>query len=246
MPPAPQALEISDLASRIAARRRVGEVQVVGLTGSVAVGKTTLARSLVQSLSADATVASVSTDGFLLPNAVLLERGLGHRKGFPETFDSEALSALIRGARLGPVTAPGYSHVTYEIDPALAVTVDRPDILLLEGLGFAPDAAGVTPARDLDLLVYIDAEEADIEAWFVERFMGFWRAAENDPASFYAQFRTMDEDQTVAFARTVWTRINLANLRDHIVQVRDLADIVLCKTRDHGLTLVRDSVSTRA
>ena len=240
MPTAP-ALDLTDLAARIKARRRPGEVQVVGLTGSVAVGKTTLAQALVQALSAGANVASVSTDGFLLPNPVLLERGLGHRKGFPETFDSEALSALIRGARTGPVTAPGYSHVTYEIDPARSVTVDRPDILLLEGLGFAPDADGATPARDLDLLVYIDAEEADIEAWFVERFMGFWRSAEHDPASFYAQFRSMDEAQTDAFARTVWTRINLANLRDHIVQARDLADIVLCKTRDHGLTLVRDT-----
>lgn len=243
MAPSP-ALEVEDLAARIEARRRPGQVQVVGLTGSVAVGKTTLTRSLAQALAARASVAAVSTDGFLLPNDVLLQRGLGHRKGFPETYDSAALSTLIRESRRGPVTAPGYSHVTYEIDPDLAVTVDRPDILLLEGLGFAPDADGVTPARDLDLLVYIDADETDIEAWYVDRFLQFWRAAETDPTSFYAQFRSMDEVQTIDFARTVWTRINLANLHDHIVKARDLADIVLRKTRDHRLTLVRDTPDT--
>lgn len=223
-------MSLSDLAARLRAAARPGQVLVVGLTGSVAAGKTTLARSLIADL-VPLRVETVSTDGFLLPNAVLAERGLSLRKGFPESYDVERLATALRTVRTGPAVFPGYSHVTYDIDAGLARTLERPDILLLEGLGLG--------GADLDLLIYLDAEEADLEAWFLERFLVFWRAAEQDPASFYAQFRTMDEEQAVQFARGVWAGINLPNLRDHIAPLRETADVVVLKDASHGLRLVR-------
>ena len=232
-------IDVAALATLIAARATPGEVLLVGLTGSVASGKTTLAQALAAELGRGRTAHAIATDGFLLPNAILDARGILHRKGFPETYDVERLETVMRQARSGPVRIPVYSHMTYDIDPTSAREVDRPDILILEGLGLAPLPDGRNPARDLDLTVYIDAAEPELEAWFVNRFLGFWRAAEHDPASFYAQFRRMNEPQTAEFARMVWARINLPNLRDHIVRARDLADIVLRKSADHSLRLVR-------
>lgn len=233
-------IDVAEIAVRIGARARPGRVLVVGVTGSVAAGKTTLSHALAEAMADSHRVATVSTDGFLLPNAVLTERGLTMRKGFPETFDADAMLAMMRQARLGPFSVPIYSHVIYDVDPALSLTVEPPDILLVEGLGFSPMADGRNPSEGLDLLIYIDAEEADIEAWFVDRFLGLWRAAETDPASFYAQFRSMDEAGTAQFASAVWSRINLPNLRDHIVQARETADVVLMKDASHRLRLVRD------
>jgi type I pantothenate kinase len=222
----------TDLAQRLAGVAKPGAPLIVGLTGSVAVGKTTLARDLVAALPA-LRIETHSTDGFLLSNARLAELGLGLRKGFPESYDQPRLAEALAAVRTGPAVFPGYSHVTYDPDPALDCTIEAPDILLLEGLGLIAARSG------LDLLIYVDAEEADLESWFLERFMGFWRAAETDPASFYAQFRTMDEAGAETFARAVWAGINLPNLRDHILPARAMADIVVRKDADHGLHLVR-------
>jgi len=211
----------------------------VGLTGSVAAGKSTLCAELVRRLQGRLAVEAVSTDGFLLPNDTLNARGLGMRKGFPDSYDPDALFAVLDAVRSGPVRVPGYSHVTYDIDPALSRTVDRPDILILEGLGFAPFEDGRSIVDRLDLLIYLDAAEADLETWFAARFLDFWRAAEHDPASFYAQFRHMDEAQADQFGRMVWTRINLPNLRDHISRSRDRADILLQKVEGHRLRGLR-------
>ena len=227
----------SYLAALLAARATPGETLLVGVTGSVAVGKSTLVAALKEALPPR--TETVSTDGFLLPNAVLKARDLLLRKGFPESYDADALIAALTAARAGPVTVPGYSHATYDVDPALARTIDRQDILILEGLGFSPLPDGRRVGDGLDTLIYIDADEADLEAWYVARFLGFWRAAADDPASFYAQFRTMSEPEADAFARRVWAGINLPNLREHIVRARDTADIVVRKGPDHGLTLVR-------
>lgn len=227
-------MSVADLAGRIADRAAPGEVLVVGVTGSVAAGKSTLCAALKAALEPALRVEVVSTDGFLFPNAALNERGTLMRKGYPETYDAAGLAAALRGVREGPVTVPGYSHVIYDIDPALARVVAPPDILIVEGLGLTPRPAG------LDLLIYIDAEEADLEDWFATRFMDFWRAAEADPTSFYARFRAMSETETEAFARErVWTQMNLPNLREHIIRARDEADVVVRKQADHSLRLER-------
>ena len=226
---------VLQLAAEMAARASRGQVLVVGVTGSVAAGKSTLCAALKTRLEATHRVATVSTDGFLLPTALLNERGIGMRKGYPESYDIDALLGAIDNARIGPTTFPGYSHVTYDADPALARLVESPDILIVEGLALSPLPDGRRPADHLDLLIYLDADEADIEAWFVDRFMQFWRAAESDPASFYAQFRSMSEAEAEAFARVVWAKINLPNLREHIVLARDDAHIVLRKARNHEL-----------
>lgn len=221
---------VEGLARRIADRASPGEVLVVGVTGSVAAGKTTLCGALKAALEPARRVEVVSTDGFLFPNAVLTERGVLMRKGYPETYDVEGLAAALEGARKGPVTVPGYSHVIYDIDPALAREIAPPDILIVEGLGLTPRPAG------LDLLIYVDAEEADLETWFAARFLDFWRAAETDPASFYARFRSMSEPETDAFARErVWAQMNLPNLREHIIRAREEADFVVRKAADHSL-----------
>lgn len=226
--------DIPALAQRLAALRTPGQTFVVGLTGAVAAGKSTLAEALRDTLSTSGLTADlVCTDGFLFPNAVLESKGLALRKGFPESYDTDSMMAAIWTARSGRVGFPGYSHTTYDVDPALSRAIDRPDVLIVEGLGFPPDHAGV------DALIYLDAEETDLQAWFAARFMRLWAQAEFDPTSFYFRFRVMDKTRAEAFAAQVWERINLPNLRDHIIHHRAGADIVLRKAPDHTLSLVR-------
>lgn len=166
-------MDAADLAGLIAARARPGETLLVGLTGSVAAGKTTLSDELAIILARDRKVQTLATDGFLLPNSLLAERGLLGRKGFPETYDSAGLVALMKAARQGPVTAPVYSHTIYDVDPARTIAIDRPDILILDGLGLAPIDGDRSVADALDILIYIDADEADLEVWYIDRFVGF-------------------------------------------------------------------------
>lgn len=219
---------------RIADRATPRQVLVAGVTGSVAAGKSTLCAALKAALEPGLRVEVIATDGFLWPNAVLAGRGLLMRKGYPETYDMEGLAKALSGLRQGPVAVPGYSHLICDIDPALSREIAPPDILLLEGLGLSPRPDG------LDLLVYLDADEADLEDWFTDRFMDFWQAAETDPSSFYTRFRSMTEPEAEAFARSmVWTQMNLPSLREHIIGVRDEADIVVRKRRDHSLWLER-------
>jgi type I pantothenate kinase len=126
------------------------------------------------------------------------------------------------------------------VDETLGRTIDRPDLLIVEGLGLAPVGDDNRAAQALDALVYIDATEEDLEHWFLDRFMALWRAAETDPESFYARFRSMSEMEARGFARTaVWRAINLPNLHDHIVRARPHADVLIWKERDHRLRLVR-------
>lgn len=223
----------ADLAARIAARHRPGATLVVGITGSVAVGKTTLARQIADALPQR--VEIVSTDGFLKPNTMLAAEGLSLRKGFPESYDTQALAAALAGLKHGAVTVPAYSHTTYDVDPAAARSIAGADIVLVEGLGLAPDASGLR--LPLDLLVYIDAAEDDIIAWFLARFMGLWAAAASDPTSFYARFRHMSEAEARQFALSVWNGINRPNWLEHIARARPVADIVVVKAPDHSLLL---------
>ncbi|HUO12029.1 MAG TPA: hypothetical protein VMU37_04655 [Caulobacteraceae bacterium] len=229
---------LADIAALLRARRGSRAPFLVGVTGAVAAGKSTLAEQLRASLEAGGDrVEIVSTDGFLMPNATLEAKGLSMRKGFPESYDALAMRAALAALRHGPAEVPGYSHVIYDIDPALARRIDPPDVLLVEGLGLQDGPA----ALGLDLLVYLDADEAHVEAWFTERLVGLWRAAERDPTSFYARFRHLDEAGARAFAAQVWRSINLPNLREHIIRARDLADLVVTKGPTHEIVAVRET-----
>jgi type I pantothenate kinase len=229
---------IAGVADRILALRSPAGPVIVGVTGSVAAGKSVFAAALAQALSeADRRVELAATDGFLRANADLDAAGLSSEKGFPVSYDTTALKAALEAIRKGPAVFPGYSHTTYDVEPALARRIDPPDILIIEGLNLALNAPGAP--RLIDCLIYLDAEEADLEAWFVARFMGLWAAAEHDPTSFYARFRAMTPDQAEAFARMVWTGINLRNLRDHIIHARVVADLIVRKGPDHGILSVQ-------
>jgi type I pantothenate kinase len=222
----------ADVADLIRARRQGRRPYLVGIAGAVAAGKSTLAAELAQALAADGlAVEIVATDGFLMDNAALEARGILNRKGFPESYDVDALRAALAAIRGGLAEFPGYSHVLYDVDPALSRRLAPPDLLIVEGLALHEGAA----ALGLDLLIYLDAEEADLEGWFTERLIGLWRAAEHDPASFYARFRHMTEPEARAFAAQVWNMINLPNLREHIAGGRDLADVVVRKGADHEI-----------
>ena len=209
---------------------------MVAITGSVAAGKSVFAGELAADMAAwpeHPSVEIVCTDGFLMDNAALEALGLSQRKGFPESYDNAAMRAALAAIRQGPARFPAYSHVTYDIDPALARSLEPPDILIVEGLGLQIDHGPL-----VDALIYLDADEANLEAWFTERLIGLWAAAEHDPTSFYARFRHLDEAGARAFARTVWERINLPNLRDHILAARALADIVIRKGPGHAIEAI--------
>ena len=209
---------IAALAKRLAGLRSSADARIVGLTGSVAAGKTTLARDVADALNPPLSVETVSTDGFLFPNALV-------------------------SIRQGEADFPAHSHDIYDIDPALTRTVQLPDMLILEGLGFQPPTRPERPDGEPDVLVYLDASEADLEYWYVERFVGFWNAARTDASSFYAQWLHMSETELRAFAKTVWDGVNLPNLRDHIHPLKAHADIVVHKARDHTVEIAEDRIS---
>lgn len=222
---------LPDVAELIRARRGAHAPFIVGITGAVAVGKSTLAAALheLMTTSPEAPrVEVVCTDGFLLDNATLAARGLTLRKGFPESYDAEALRRTLAALRAEPASFPGYSHVTYDIDPALARRVIPPDVLIVEGLGLQEPAS-----IGLDALLYLDADEDLLETWFTERFVQLWRAAGTDPTSFYARFLHMSQQEVRVLAVDVWQRINLPNLREHISRARDDADWVVRKGAGH-------------
>ena len=216
---------------------RPGRPLLVGLTGSVAVGKTWLAGALAAALPP--TVAHIATDGFLHPNTVLEARGLTLKKGFPESYDADAIFAALAALRTGAAVIPVHSHITYDIDPALSRSVGPAAIILVEGLGLSGFPDGRNARAGLDLLIYLDADPADIETWFTDRFLGLWRLGADDPASFYHRFASLREDQARALAHATWTNINLPNLTGHISKARETADIVLRKAADHRLVRVR-------
>jgi len=217
----------------------------VGVAGGVAAGKTTFAETLASAMrrwpEAPA-VEIVSTDGFLYPNKVLAERELSYRKGFPESYDVPALQAALVDLRARkPVAIPLYSHVAYDVDPVARQTIEGTDIAIVDGLHLGRVKLAETGGRVIDRLIYLDADEADIEHWFRARLFPLMVAGRTDPSSFYYSFREMDDEAAHAFVSRVWAGINLPNLRDHIVKDRDAADVVLTKARDHGVTAARFS-----
>jgi type I pantothenate kinase len=227
------------LRQRSAAARAAGTPYIVGVAGSVAVGKSTFAATLEGAIAAWLErVAAIATDGYLFANSVLAERNISMRKGFPESYDVEALrrdlAAIKSGAR---VAMPRYSHVTYDVDLGNPLIVEKPGVLILDGLHLAQIEQAGAP-RLIDCLIYLDAEEATIEKWFTERLLPLMIAGRDDPQSFYHRFRDWDDAARRDFAKRVWEGINLPNLRDHIVRDRDAADIVVAKNAVHGIESV--------
>ncbi|MFO7589490.1 MAG: type I pantothenate kinase [Acidimicrobiia bacterium] len=226
---------MADAATRLAALAGAAAGRaapaVVGIAGAVASGKSTLARAVADALVASGTSASVvTTDGFLLPNAVLAARGLTMHKGFPESYDVDALVGFVDAFHAGApdVRVPVYSHVTYDVEPGPGLLLGPCQVAVVEGVNTLGALAG-----RLDLAVYLDAAEADLERWYVHRFRVLCAEARADPSSFYRTFVSMAPDEVDAIALSTWRGINLVNLRDHILPTRDLADVVVTKGSDH-------------
>jgi type I pantothenate kinase len=223
---------------------------IIGVAGSVAVGKSTMARVLRALLSRwpnTPKVDLIATDGFLLPNAVLRREGLMERKGFPESYDRPALLAFLTAIKAGKrnVTAPVYSHLVYDIVPGETAAIDRPDILIVEGLNVLQpsrlphDGRGVPFVSDFfDFSVYIDADEAVIRRWYIERFQRLRKTAFQDPASYFHRYASVDEEEAAEIADGLWTRINLVNLRENILPTRPRADLILVKGENHAIEKV--------
>jgi type I pantothenate kinase len=224
---------------------------VIGIAGSVAVGKSTTARLLRELLAAwpeHPRVELVTTDGFLLPNAELERRGLMHRKGFPESYDRRALLRFVMDVKSGmeEVTAPVYSHLVYDIVPDVAVTIRRPDILIVEGLNVLQparvrlDGRAASAVSDFfDFSVYVDADADDIRDWYITRFLSLRDTAFRDPRSYFTRYASLTHEQAVLQAGHLWDTINGPNLDRNILPTRDRATAILRKDRDHKVMWVR-------
>src|SRR4051812_24721195 len=218
---------------------------IIGVAGSGGGGKSTTARVL-QALLARWTnvpkVDLVTTDGFLLPNAVLEREGLMEKKGFPESYDLPALLLFLSDVKAGrrPVRAPIYSHLVYDVMPNQWVEVDRPDILIVEGLnvlqtGRLPkDGKAIPFVSDFfDFSVYLDADESVLKHWYVDRFLTLRGTAFRDPKSYFHRYSKLSDDEAVATATSIWERINLVNLHENILPTRQRADLILKKAESH-------------
>ena len=219
---------------------------VIGVAGSVAVGKSTFARILQALLSRwpdHPKVDLVTTDGFLHPNAVLEDRGLMNRKGFPESYDTRRLLDFLREVKSGEaeVRAPVYSHVVYDIVPGEENVVRQPDILILEGLNVLQvgDQASEFVSDYFDFSIYIDAEESHIEHWYVERFLTLRGTVFQDPRSYFRHFAHLSHEEAVATAHGIWPEINGKNLDENILPTRGRASLVLGKAADHAVIQVQ-------
>jgi type I pantothenate kinase len=220
---------------------------IIGVAGSVAVGKSTTARVL-QALLARWTnipkVDLITTDGFLLPNAVLEREGLMERKGFPESYDLPALLRFLSDIKAGrrPASAPVYSHLTYDVMPNHWIEVDRPDILIVEGLnvlqtGRLPkDGKAIPFVSDFfDFSVYLDADEDVLYEWYIERFLALRETAFRDPKSYFHRYSKLSDEEARATAASIWNRINLVNLHENILPTRQRADLILKKVKNHRI-----------
>ena len=224
---------------------------VIGVAGSVAVGKSTTSRVLRELLSRwpeTPRVELVTTDGFLYPNAELERRDLLQRKGFPESYDRRALLRFVSEVKSGveEVRAPLYSHLTYDIVPGAELVVRRPDVLIVEGLNVLQPARvhadgrqGLAVSDFFDFSLYVDARTEDVSRWYVDRFLELRRTAFSRPESYFRRYATLSDDEAVARARQIWRDINERNLVANVLPTRSRATCVLSKARDHSVTRVR-------
>jgi type I pantothenate kinase len=218
---------------------------IIGVAGSVAVGKSTTARVLKALFGRwpnTPRVDLVTTDGFLYPNAVLEREGLMERKGFPESYDLPALLRFLNEVKAGrhPVRAPIYSHLVYDVKPNEWVTVDQTDILIVEGLnvlqtGRPPkDGKAVPYVSDFfDFSIYLDADEDVLLRWYVDRFLALRGTAFSDPQSYFHRYSKLSDEEAVKTASSIWSRINLVNLNENILPTRQRADLILTKGESH-------------
>lgn len=223
---------------------------VIGIAGSVAVGKSTTARLIRELLAhspAHPRVELVTTDGFLLPNAELERRGLLDRKGFPESYDRKALLRFVIDVKSGVdvVTAPVYSHLTYDVIDEV-VTLDQPDIVIVEGLNVLAPARsrgdgrpGVAVSDYFDFSIYVDASSKDIRRWYIERFLKLRETAFRNPASYFRRYGDLSTEEATARAEELWDDINWPNLKENIQTTRGRASLVLRKGPDHSVRWVR-------
>ena len=224
---------------------------VIGLAGSVAVGKSTTARVLAQMLAhwpEHPSVSLVTTDGFLYPNAELQRRGLLGRKGFPESYDRKALLRFVMDIKSGKdeVEAPTYSHLVYDVLPDEKVVVKRPDIVIIVGLNVLQPArvredgrTGLAISDFFDFSVYVDAATGDIRRWYTDRFLRLRETSFRNPASYFARYGDLSEDEAVAESRRIWDTINGPNLEQNVQPTRSRATLVLRKDADHSVRYVR-------
>ncbi len=220
---------------------------IIGIAGSVAAGKSTTARVLQALLTRwpnTPKVQLVTTDGFLQPNAELIRQGIMDRKGFPESYDGIALIRFLSAVKAGEphVAAPVYSHLTYDIVPDETTMVDRPDILIVEGINvLAPnrlmrDGKDVPFVSDFfDFSIFLHADDSLLEHWYIERFMSLRTTAFRDPRSYFRQYADLDDMEAEATARSIWMRINLVNLHENILPTRPRADLQLTKGASHRI-----------
>ena len=223
---------------------------IIGIAGSVAVGKSTVAR-ILQTLLArwpeHPKVELVTTDGFLLPTRELQRRNLMHRKGFPESFDRPALLKLlydVKGGR-GNLRAPVYSHLRYDVLPGEYITIDQPDILIVEGLNvlqtgkLRPGEPHVFVSDYFDISIYIDAAEDVIREWYVERFLTLRDTVFKQPDAYFSHYAGLSTEEARRTANEIWSSINLVNLRENIRPTRERAKLILHKAPDHAIDSVR-------
>ena len=224
---------------------------VIGVAGSVAVGKSTTARLLQALLSQSpqhSNVQLVTTDGFLWPNAELERRGILQRKGFPESYDRRALLRFVVDIKSGKdeVEAPTYSHLVYDVVPDEKVVIKRPDIVIIEGLNVLQPpriredgTAGLVLSDFFDFSVYVDAGRDKIRQWYVDRFLRLRETAFRDPGSYFAKYGALSHDEAVAEAERIWDTINGPNLVQNVLPTRSRATLVLRKDIDHSVRYVR-------
>jgi type I pantothenate kinase len=224
---------------------------VIGIAGSVAVGKSTTAR-ILQALLArwpdHPRVDLITTDGFLYPNRLLEERGLMRRKGFPESYDLRRLVRFVADVKSGcaVVSAPMYSHLTYDIVPSTMQTVEQPDIMILEGLNVLqsgvdyPDHQPRVFVSDFfDFSIYIDAEEQHLRQWYIERFLRLRDTAFRHPASYFHRYASLSVPEAIRIATHIWNTINGVNLQENIAPTRERAHLILEKSQNHAVHRIR-------
>jgi type I pantothenate kinase len=219
---------------------------VIGVAGSVAVGKSTTSRILQALLSrwpSHPQVDLITTDGFLLPQAVLEDRGLLQRKGFPESYDVRRLLQFMADVKAGmsEASAPVYSHLLYDIVPGESQVVRHPDIVIVEGLNVLQTGSGRTGfvSDFFDFSIYVDANEADIEQWYIERFLTLRETVFQNPSSYFHRYATLNRSEAIAVARSLWETINLVNLRENVLPTRERAHLILEKGRDHAIRRIK-------